>query len=66
MNVGINGGLYAVQVTKGGNTAQFGTTQFTISGNSEIKANDEVIRLAVDTLPAKELSRREIRSSMDP
>jgi hypothetical protein len=66
MNVGLNGGLYAVKVTMSGSTAQFGKTQFTMSGNSNIKVNDAILQLAIDTLPAREISVREVLSSMDP
>ena len=66
MNVGLNGGLYAVKVTQVGNSAQFGATQFTMSGNSNIKVNDAILQLAIDTLPAREISVREVTSSMDP
>jgi Tfp pilus assembly protein PilX len=67
MNVEINGGIYVVNDELDANgVAQFGTTKFTVSGNSDLIVNDDASKLAVSRIPPRQLSYREITSAMDP
>jgi hypothetical protein len=66
LNVGIHGGLYVVNVTENSGIVTFGSPQITLSGNSDIIIDTEAIRMGVRQIPAVQLSRREITSSMDP
>src|SRR5438552_6405833 len=65
MNIGIDGGIYVVSL-QAGNPPTFGTTQFSLGGNSTIQASDTALHLGIENLPPVEVSRREVTSSMDP
>jgi len=65
MNVGLDGGLYVVNL-QAGSPPTFGTSQFTISGNSDIRANDAALHLGIGNLPPVEIGWRELTSSLDP
>ena len=65
MNIGINGGIYVVSL-QAGNPPTFGTTQFSLGGNSNVQASDTALHLGIENLPPVEVSRREVTSSMDP
>ncbi len=66
MNLGINGGMYIVNVTNGGGGPVFGTPKLTVSGNSNIYINSQALNLAVQLIPPIQLGWREIRNGIDP
>jgi hypothetical protein len=66
VNVSIHGGIYTVNVTNPGGTATFGTTKFSMGGNSDIIFDSDAINMGVSLIPASQLGVRQIRSNMDP
>lgn len=66
MNVGLNGGIYGVNVQNIGGTVTFGPTKMSIGGNSDIIINSQALNMGVSLLPASQVGWREVSSVMDP
>ena len=66
MNIGIDGGIYVVSLQAGSPPTFGATTQFSVGGNSNIRATETGLRLGIESLPPIELSQREVTNSMDP
>ena len=65
-NVGLNGGMYIVNVTNAGGNPVFGTPKLTLSGNSNLYINSQALNMAVQLIPPIQLGWREIRNGIDP
>lgn len=66
LNVGINGGMYIVNVTESGGVISFGTPRFTMAGNSNITIDSDAIAMGVGLIPPVQMGWREVNSMMDP
>lgn len=67
LNIGVTGGMYVANLEKDSNgVPQWGTTRFTMSGNSDFIINSASLVMATQTIPDKQLSYREVNSIMDP
>jgi hypothetical protein len=66
MNTNILGGIYVVNVTNTAGVISFGTSQFSLAGNSDIIINSEAIKMGTSLLPAAQTGFREIISGIDP
>ena len=66
MNVAMTGGLYVVNVQPDTNgVPQFGTTKFSMSGNSQFLVNANTSKMLTAIIPPKQTSYREITSLRD-
>ena len=66
MNVSMTGGLYVVNVQPDANgVPQFGTTKFTMAGNSQFLVNDNTTRMLTAIIPPRQTSYREVTSLKD-
>lgn len=66
-NKSIVGGIYVARIEQDDSgTPVFGTAQFTLGGNSNVYFRGSSIRLAVNLLPLKMLSWREVTPELEP
>ena len=67
MNVSMTGGLYVVNVQPDANgVPQFGTTKFTMAGNSQFLVNANTSKMTTAIIPPRQTSYREVTSVTDP
>jgi len=67
MNVSLTGGLYVANIQPDANgVAQFGTTKFSMSGNSNFSVNSNTTKMMTSLIPPRTTGYREITSLRDP
>ena len=67
MNVSMTGGLYVVNVQPDASgVPQFGTTKFTMSGESKFAVNSDTTKMSTVIIPPRQISFRQVNSLTDP
>ncbi len=65
LNIGLNGGMFVVNVTMVNGVPTFGTPKVTVAGQSDITISRDAISMGMRLIPPQQLGWREIKSNTD-